>query len=490
VKGVGIVLVELGLVEQRYRAVLEVLDDGASVTDVARRYGVVRQTVHTWLRRYATAGLAGLADGSSRPVCCPHQMSAEVEALIVEWRRVHPGWGPRTIVNRLAREGVDPLPGRSSVYRALVRHGLIDPKRRRRRRSDYKRWERARAMELWQMDITGGVHLVDGSEVSVVTGVDDYSRFCVSAKVVARATARPVCDALAEAMRTHGVPEAILSDNGKVFTGRFGPGVGEVLFDRICGENGIRHLLTAPHSPTTTGKVERFHKTMKREFLDGKVFDSIADAQAALDGWVAEYNHEREHQSLGDRPPIERFRLARTELLKPVELDAAAEPAAEPVIPARRVTRVVDVSGRISLGGFRYHAGRWLALEAVEVVSRDGLIELFHDGVLIATHVRRHLPEREPAVLRRQGRRPRLPSRSSPVTRKVDSSGSVSFAGASYRAGNSYRRRQVEVSVVGDTVQIAFEGRLVRTHAIRHDRTKEHGAFANPGGRPRRINAA
>ena len=125
------------------------------------------------------------------------------------------------------------------------------------------------------MDITLGVRLQDGSRPSIVTGIDDHSRFCVSAKVVARATARPVCDALLEAMRRHGVPEAILSDNGKVFTGRFGPRQSEVRFDRICREHGIRHLLTAPASPTTTGKVERFHKTLKREFLDGKVFASI-----------------------------------------------------------------------------------------------------------------------------------------------------------------------------------------------------------------------
>jgi transposase len=175
------VLVELGLVEQRYRAVLEVLNDGATVTDVARRYGVVRQTVHVWLSEYANHGLAGLVEGSSRPASCPHQMAPELEARVVEWRRAHPTWGPRTIVNRLAREGVDPLPSRSSVYRALVRHQLIDPKRRRRRRSDYKRWERARAMELWQMDVTGGVRLTDGSRPMVVTGIDDYSRFCVSA---------------------------------------------------------------------------------------------------------------------------------------------------------------------------------------------------------------------------------------------------------------------------------------------------------------------
>jgi Mu transposase, C-terminal domain len=76
------------------------------------------------------------------------------------------------------------------------------------------------------------------------------------------------------------------------------------------------------------------------------------------------------------------------------------------------------------------------------------------------------------------------------VTRKVDRSGSISFAGWSYRVGNAYRRRQVEVAIVGDTVQISFEGRLVKTHPVRHDRSKEHGAFAKPGGRPRRINAA
>jgi len=84
------VLVELGLVEQRYQAVLEVLD-GATVTDVARRNGVARQTVHGWLRRYASAGLAGLADCSSRPESCPHQIGPLVEARIVALRRAHPG---------------------------------------------------------------------------------------------------------------------------------------------------------------------------------------------------------------------------------------------------------------------------------------------------------------------------------------------------------------------------------------------------------------
>ena len=149
------------------------------------------------------------------------------------------------------------------------------------------------------------------ADAKIVSGVDDHSRFCISARVVVRATARPTCDALALAMRTYGCPAEILTDNGKVFTGRFGPGTGEVLFDRICRENGIKHILTKPRSPTTTGKVERWHKTLRVEFLNGRVFDSIEHAQAELDVWVEHYNHDRPHQGIGMVAPWERFRLAK-----------------------------------------------------------------------------------------------------------------------------------------------------------------------------------
>jgi transposase InsO family protein len=418
-EGGRIVLVELGLVEQRYQAVLEVLG-GAAVTDVARRYGVARQTVHVWLRRYASDGLAGLVDRSSKPDSCPHQMPARVEARIVELRQAHPGWGPRTILYHLGREGVVPLPSRSAVYRALLRHRLIDPQLRRKRRSDYTRWERARAMELWQMDIMGGVFLVDGTELKVVTGIDDHSRFCVSAMVVGRATAKPVCDALVEAMRVHGVPDQILTDNGKVFTGRFGPGTGEVLFDRICRENGIRHLLTALRSPTTTGKVERFHKTLKKELLADRRFGSVEEAQKVIDSWVEDYNTERPHQGIGMVPPVRRFELAAAEPFQVIVTDP--DPGDPPVIEVeqRRVTRRVGKGGRISLATFPYHVGRWLAGETVDVVvTVDGLVEISHRGVLVATHAVRHPPEAEPAVWRRQPRaRPaRPPTQGVPVIR-------------------------------------------------------------------------
>jgi transposase len=95
--------------------------------------GVSRQTLHTWIARYERGGLSSLADRSHRPDTCPHQTGAEVEAAICELRREHPGWGPRRIEHHLARSGVDPVPSRSSIYRCLRRHGLVELRRRRKR---------------------------------------------------------------------------------------------------------------------------------------------------------------------------------------------------------------------------------------------------------------------------------------------------------------------------------------------------------------------
>jgi transposase InsO family protein len=154
-------------------------------------------------------------------------------------------------------------------------------------------------MQLWQLDITAAVFLTDGSELKLISGIDDHSRFCVIATVVRRATALAVCRAFVTPMRTYGIPDEVLSDNGKQFTGRFGkPRRAEVLFERICRRNGIKQRLTKPYSPTTTGKVERWHQTLEVEFLnDAGAFGSIDEAQTKVDAWREEYNHRRFSQS-------------------------------------------------------------------------------------------------------------------------------------------------------------------------------------------------
>src|SRR5690242_7051036 len=304
---------ELSVAEQRYWAVLAVIADGQEVTAVAQQWGVSRQTLHGWLVRYEAGGLEGLADRSHRPSSCPHQMDPLVEAAVLELSRVHRGWGRRRIAVELGRRGVRPLPSESGVYRALTRAGLIEPGARRRRREAWKRWERwerGAPMELWQMDVVGGIGLADGSTAKALTGLDDHSRFCVSATLMPRERTRAVCDGLTAALRRHGVPQQILTDNGKVFTGRFGHPPTEVLFDRICRENGVEHLLTAPRSPTTTGKIERFHRSLRAECLTGQLFGSLAVAQSAVDEWVAYYNTQRPHQSLDMAVPADRFAKA------------------------------------------------------------------------------------------------------------------------------------------------------------------------------------
>ena len=323
-----------------------------------------------------------------------------------------------------------------SVYRVLVRHGLIEPQPRKRPKDSYVRWERDTPMALWQLDIVGGVFLADGTEAKVVTGVDDHSRYCVIASVVARATGRAVCLAFATALRRFGVPGEVLSDNGKQFTDRFGKG-GEVLFDRICRDNGITHRLTQPRSPTTTGKIERFHGSLRRELLDDAVpFADLAAAQAAIDAWVSEYNTTRPHQALGMATPAERFSTARAraeEELLPLRLpavlalstppaaappaaDEPQDPAAEPAPAAVPVydggpvefERVVPASGNMQVARRQFWLGPDRSGTTVTFWASTEVIHLLIAGARVKT-VRSHLSAADLTALAATGARPAGP---------------------------------------------------------------------------------
>jgi transposase InsO family protein len=298
-------------------------------------------------------------------------------------RREHPGWGPRRIEHQLARSGIDPVPSRSSIYRCLKRHGLVELRRRRKRRDEFRRWERERPMELWQMDVMGGVLLDDATELKVVTGVDDHSRFCIAAGLVTRATSKAVCSVLSAALARYGVPDEILTDNGKVFTGRFGPQPVEVLFDRICRENGIAHRHTAVRSPTTTGKIERFHQSLRKEFLADRTFPTLEQAQGELDVWVTDYNTKRPHQALEMATPADRFRLA------PISKDQASIPV--DVAEDQRgqwVLRRVGSNGYVSVDNQLFSVGNAFKAELVDVFVDETLIQVWSKNHLIRTVAR------------------------------------------------------------------------------------------------------
>ena len=236
------------------------------------------------------------------------------------------------------------------------------------------------------MDVVGGVLLADGTECKVLTGIDDHSRYCVCAGVLVRATARAVCGFFAQALERHGVPEEVLTDNGKVFTNRFGIKPTEVLFDKICRENGIGHCLTAPHSPTTTGKIERFHRTLRTEFLTGRLFSCLEVAQKELDDWVADYNTERPHSALGMAAPTERF-SRRFEQDAPV-LGADLRALAEDRSGDDWVSRTVSACGTISVSNQVFSIGKHRQGDTVDVRVTDQLLEAWAGMELLKTVLR------------------------------------------------------------------------------------------------------
>ncbi len=378
------------MVEQRYQAVLAVIGGGETVTSVAARLGVSRKTVHVWLARYEAGGLENLADRSHRPGSCPHQMASRVEVVLAELRRAHPGWGPRRLVFELAKAQVEPLPSESGVYRALVRLGLIDPDGRQRRDRKWKRWERGAPMELWQMDVVGGFVLADGSRAKALTGVDDHSRLCVCASLMRRESSQQVCAGLAAALGVHGVPGEILTDNAKVFTGRFNQPPVEVLFDRICRENGITHRLTQPRSPTTTGKIERFHRSLRLEFRTDRVFPSLQAAQAELDAWVEDYNQRRPHQAIGMATPAERFFASTpatvTELRTLPTSPRPGEDRRDGTWVARRASKL----GVVCVHWQQVCLGVAAAGQNIDVWVTDQVMQFFDGDQLLRTEQRQH----------------------------------------------------------------------------------------------------
>jgi transposase InsO family protein len=382
---------ELSVAEQRYQAVLAVISDGRTITETAAAVGVSRQTLHAWLGKYEVGGLDGLVDGSHRPAGHPAQMTGAVEVAVLEARRSHPSWGPQRIAVELGRRGIST--SKSGVYRCLVRAGLVEPDGRRRRRREWRRWERGRPNELWQMDVVGGFLLGDGSQAKALTGVDDHSRFCVSARLMPRERTRPICDGLTVALQTYGPPEQILTDNGRVFTGRFFAPPVEVLFDRICRENGVQHLLTQPRSPTTTGKIERFHRTLRAEFDTRRSFPSLRVAQQALDEWVGYYNTQRPHQALDDATPVQRFQMAPAAGSGSASPAAPARPEAKSSRAAARdsdgwVSRRVGPNGIVCVSWQQVCIGKHRAGQRCDVLVTDQVLQFWIDDELLKTVTR------------------------------------------------------------------------------------------------------
>jgi transposase InsO family protein len=185
-----------------------------------------------------------------------------------------------------------------SIIRHLRAAGLVTPAPKKRPKTSYIRFAAELPNERWQADFTHW-WLANGVHAEVLCFIDDHSRYALSVSAHRRVTGPIVLAAFRKAYETHGVPASTLTDNGMVFTTRLSGGKGgrnhlEAELRRL----GVVQINSTPNHPTTCGKVERFHQTLKRWLISQPQAATLIQLQTQLDAFVDEYNHRRQHRSL------------------------------------------------------------------------------------------------------------------------------------------------------------------------------------------------
>ena len=200
-----------------------------------------------------------------------------------------------------------------------------------------------------------------------------------------------VCDGLARALRTYGVPGRFSPTTARSSPVGYNRPPVEVLFDRICRENGIEHLHTQPRSPTTTGKIERFHRALRTEFRTDRVFPDLPTAQAELDAWVHDYNHDRPHQALDMAVPADRFLTghdaAITPLRPPADTSAAHRPDAGRS-DGTWVTRRASAVGVVCVSWQQVCLGVAAAGRPIDVWVTESVLQFYDGDQLLRTQKR------------------------------------------------------------------------------------------------------
>jgi transposase InsO family protein len=278
--------------------------EGRSPSELAKSHGISRSWIYELLARYRAGGYAALEPRSRRPRSCAHRVEPKVQRAILRLRRElaaagHDA-GAHTIAYHLAHR-VAKVPSVATIWRILSRHGLITPQPHKRPRSSLIRFEAALPNELWQLDTTHW-SLADGSDVEILNVLDDHSRSAVASVAFRTVKAADVVEVFFAAASAHGLPAALLSDNGAVFSGASRGG--KVLLESELERLGIRAVHSTPYHPQTCGKVERFHQTLKRFLAKQPGAQSLAHLQLQLDALRSYYNQRRPHRALGGRTPL------------------------------------------------------------------------------------------------------------------------------------------------------------------------------------------
>lgn len=278
-------------------AVLKIVAGELTITQAATRYGYSRRHLHRLLARYRENGLDAVDPRSRRPKSNPATTPDVIRDRIIALRRhltaAGLDAGPVTIAWHLERDGHRP-PSTSTIRRILHTAGLIIPEPRKRPKSSFVRFEAARPNETWQSDFTHW-RLQDGTDVEILNWLDDHSRFLLSCTAHTPVTGDNVITTFLTIVDEHGAPASTLTDNGRVYTARFGGG--RNAFEYLLPLLGIRQKNGSPGHPQTQGKVERFHQTLKRFLTAQPATASLAQLQAQLDAFREHYNEHRPHRA-------------------------------------------------------------------------------------------------------------------------------------------------------------------------------------------------
>jgi transposase InsO family protein len=281
--------------------------EGRSYREVARAHGVSKSWVAKLVGRFREGGYPGIEPRSRAPRHMPHRTGADLEDEIVALRKelldLGVDAGAQTIHYHL-RSRHEQVPSVSTIWRVLRRRGFVTPQPHKRPRSSWVRFEAQLPNECWQSDVTHW-WLAGGAEVQIVNVIDDHSRLAVAARVFTSATAAKALEVFREAGARWGLPAALLTDNGCIYTTwhRGGPNVMQTELLHL----GIDYRHSRPYHPQTCGKVERFHQTMKAFLAKQPGARSIAELQAQVDRFVTYYNEVRPHRARGRITPRAAF---------------------------------------------------------------------------------------------------------------------------------------------------------------------------------------
>ena len=292
-----------GVVEERARFAVEYESGEWTMADLCRHYGIARRTGYRIVARWQQEGAAGLKDRSRAPLAHPNQTPLEVEAAVLELRRAHMSWGPRKLRRWLEdRHPEQAWPAPSTIGGLLTRAGLAHARRLRRRTPPFTQPFAAAGEPnaVWCADFKGWFRTRDGERIDPLTMTDAASRYLLRCQAVEKTDTAAVRSISEAAFREYGLPRAIRTDNGPPFASR---GIGGLSrLSLYWMRLGIVPERIQPGHPEQNGRHERMHRTLAQETARPAQANRRRQ-QEAFDRFRTEYNQERPHEALGQRPP-------------------------------------------------------------------------------------------------------------------------------------------------------------------------------------------